>query len=582
MEMDVAHTSKDVDENHRLLEEIMNSNITNPTHNNNTSSQNKSGNLVSFLTDSSFLNIESYPQLNSKNIISSNQNQNQNLDNSKKDGILSGNIEDVHEFLKFDINTLHNNGSNSNNNNNNNHENIYPNHISPAHQHERLLYQKQMSDINNSNNNNNNIGANHLTYGNEHVASFLDDMFMTSHLNNNANMNINGVKSVDMSSLKDSTMIPSQSLSKDYLHNTNNGFNSLHNIINNPPFSTSIPNDTLSSSFQQPHSLNDPSMNIDFLFNKQHINGIDDNVLQYTDDITSSLSSSITSDIMTPSSYSFNPQPFEPLNDNNSSILSTSLKSPISSTTTPGSLRNNTYLSQSLRQPTFMGTTPKSRHSSINNNTNGNNTLDKLSTSVPKSLSHLTTEEKLRRKRDFHNAVERRRRELIKQKIKELGNLVPPSLLCFDAKGKQIKPNKGIILSKTVDYINFLLNVLEAQDKRKSQLLTKIDELERMVGEISIDGNGDTKKNKNMVNIDNLELELGDINVPSKLNNNQNSNDIVHDKIRIKMEANNPLISDDLKQFLSGDIAENEDNAKLMFNHNENKDPTEYLLQLDS
>lgn len=573
--MNTSHINNDIDENHRLLEEIMNSNITGSTYsnsniNNNSSTQNNSSNLASFLTDSSFLNIDSYPQLNSKNIVSSNHDSNIN---SNVDGITSENIQDIHEFLKFDINTLHDNI----NNNNNNHENTFPNHITPAQQHERLLYQKQLNDMNNTNN------RNHSSCGNDIAPSFLDDMFTTSHLTHNTNItnNHNGVKNIDTSFLNDSRMIVPESLSKEYLHNSNNEFNSLHNMnINNPPFSTSVSNDNLSSSFQQPHSFNDPSMNPDFLFNTQHVNRINDSMLNYTDDIASSLSSSFTSDIMTPSSYSFNSQHFEPLSriDSNSNMLSTSLKSPGTSITTPGSLRANTYLSQSLRQPTFMGTTPKSRHSSIANN-NGN--LDTLSTSVPKSLSHLTSEEKLRRKRDFHNAVERRRRELIKQKIKELGNLVPPSLLCFDANGKKIKPNKGIILNKTVEYINFLLGVLEAQDRKKSQLVSKIDELESMIGKLDIGNDEGVEKNKNVTDIHNLELKLGDINTSTKADN-KNSSGIIYDEMHIKIQADNTLISDDLKQFLSGDVAETEDNAKLMFNHSEKKDPTEYSLRFDS
>ena len=110
------------------------------------------------------------------------------------------------------------------------------------------------------------------------------------------------------------------------------------------------------------------------------------------------------------------------------------------------------------------------------------NSPDSISTKTSKSSVQLSTEEKLRRKRDFHNAVERRRRELIKQRIKELGSLVPPALLCFDSSGKQVKPNKGIILNKVVEYIHFLRNLLEVQDGRLEQLCAKIDGLEKTLG----------------------------------------------------------------------------------------------------
>ena len=82
-----------------------------------------------------------------------------------------------------------------------------------------------------------------------------------------------------------------------------------------------------------------------------------------------------------------------------------------------------------------------------------------------------------------------------------------------------------------------------------------------MVGKLAINSDDDIKRDKNMVKIDNLGLKLSDIDEPLKLNNNHNDTVVVHDNIHIKMEENNPLVSDDLKQFLSGDIAEAEDNA---------------------
>lgn len=114
----------------------------------------------------------------------------------------------------------------------------------------------------------------------------------------------------------------------------------------------------------------------------------------------------------------------------------------------------------------------------------------------------LSKEEKLKRRREFHNAVERRRRDLIKERIKELGMLVPPSMLnpqlcavqslqrnsklntreinelLSSIKVKETKPNKSTILNKSVDYINHLKYVLEQQAKTREALTNRIKELE--------------------------------------------------------------------------------------------------------
>lgn len=121
-----------------------------------------------------------------------------------------------------------------------------------------------------------------------------------------------------------------------------------------------------------------------------------------------------------------------------------------------------------------------------------------LRDSVPTKL--LTKEEKLKRRREFHNAVERRRRDLIKERIKELGTIVPPSLLnpqllavqmlqknnnssefedlISNVKVKETKPNKSTILNKSVDYIKHLMYVLEQQELARTVLIKKIQDLQ--------------------------------------------------------------------------------------------------------
>lgn len=213
----------------------------------------------------------------------------------------------------------------------------------------------------------------------------------------------------------------------------------------------------------------------DFLFHRG-----DDAMFSFADELGSSVGSSMNSEFLGSSyssSFSFQPQSLNgPSNPAAAGVANISqhllpiVRSPASS------VRASSYLSTSLRNGN-VGTpgTPKTRHTSVSSNINADAFY---SSSVPRSLSHLSAEEKLRRKREFHNAVERRRRELIKQKIKELGTIVPPSLLNYNNNGKQIKPNKGIILNKTVEYLEYLLHVLEIQDRKKIQLTSKIQELE--------------------------------------------------------------------------------------------------------
>lgn len=124
--------------------------------------------------------------------------------------------------------------------------------------------------------------------------------------------------------------------------------------------------------------------------------------------------------------------------------------------------------------------------------------------------SGLTQEEKAKRRREFHNAVERRRRDLIKEKIKELGVLVPPLLLTPEVcavqalqkqatvsketqellaavKAKDTKPNKAVILHASVDYIRHLGYVLEQQKARRAELEDAIAKVEARVGAKSHD-----------------------------------------------------------------------------------------------
>lgn len=84
---------------------------------------------------------------------------------------------------------------------------------------------------------------------------------------------------------------------------------------------------------------------------------------------------------------------------------------------------------------------------------------------------HVTTLEKQRKRRESHNAVERRRRDNINERIAELGQIVP------DAQSDSGKPQKGIILKKTTDYIRHL-------QRMNSDLVSRVKELEKELDDL--------------------------------------------------------------------------------------------------
>ncbi|KAJ2382986.1 hypothetical protein GGI05_005470 [Coemansia sp. RSA 2603] len=81
--------------------------------------------------------------------------------------------------------------------------------------------------------------------------------------------------------------------------------------------------------------------------------------------------------------------------------------------------------------------------------------------------SEVFSYEKRRRRRESHNAVERRRRDNINDRIQELYSLLPEAMI--DA---NTKPNKGIILKKSVEYIRHLTQALQSQGIRIHELET--------------------------------------------------------------------------------------------------------------
>lgn len=289
----------------------------------------------------------------------------------------------------------------------------------------------------------------------------------------------------------------------------------------------------------------------------------DDGASNFTDDFVSSLGTSIHSDIMTPVS-SYQPQQLNSFDSHSFSQLSSSLRSPSTSVRMGSHLSSSLRSNRGIQQPSSssMASTP----------------LD----STPSSS--LTQEEKVRRRKEFHNAVERRRRELIKAKIKELGALAPPSLLNFDGDGKEVKPNKGTILKTTIEYMECLRQVLEIQEKKKEQLREKISKLEskRLIIKNAAVTNEPVIRAENYAGVPNQQIH-DHPNVPES----QSPERIIDSRAypmlsseTLTVQADPTPLRDDLHQFLSGNLMEQEDNTKLMF-HGKNDNTVDFLLDFD-
>ena len=72
--------------------------------------------------------------------------------------------------------------------------------------------------------------------------------------------------------------------------------------------------------------------------------------------------------------------------------------------------------------------------------------------------------EKQRKRREKHNAVERKRRDNINERIQELGLVIP------DCANEPENTHKGVILRKAIDYIRELQGDNEILKKRLAEL----------------------------------------------------------------------------------------------------------------
>lgn len=113
----------------------------------------------------------------------------------------------------------------------------------------------------------------------------------------------------------------------------------------------------------------------------------------------------------------------------------------------------------------------------------------------------LAAAERKRKRRESHNAVERRRRDNINDRIQELSTLIPENFLNEPIIGgspslgpmgspppsqtpgtKDGRPNKGTILIKSVEYIKKLQTVIDEQNQREIDMYERLNILERQLG----------------------------------------------------------------------------------------------------
>lgn len=174
----------------------------------------------------------------------------------------------------------------------------------------------------------------------------------------------------------------------------------------------------------------------------------------------------------------------------------------------------------SLNSPAATAISIGNGPSSVNtSNVGGGNSLTPMIRSPSNNVHSLpkqplSKEEKLRRRREFHNAVERKRRDHIKDRIKDLSKLVPPLMLLYDENGKEIKPNKATTLSKTVDYVNSLHTVIERQVQRREAIIQKINELKKLDVNLLQDPNF----------LNSFSSQINSLGNESQANNNGNDN----------------------------------------------------------
>lgn len=125
--------------------------------------------------------------------------------------------------------------------------------------------------------------------------------------------------------------------------------------------------------------------------------------------------------------------------------------------------------------------------------------------------------EKRQKRRESHNAVERRRRDNINEKIQELAAIIPLEFMTpptaihsgspphstspatHHAPDGTIKHNKGVILRKSVDYIRSLQDVVKESQRRTRRLE---EEVKRLGGDPKLVDENPPSRRESMSNIE--------------------------------------------------------------------------------
>jgi len=140
----------------------------------------------------------------------------------------------------------------------------------------------------------------------------------------------------------------------------------------------------------------------------------------------------------------------------------------LSSSLTTKTIQNQHIVHNSLNDDLFTGHTSSSYPYKYNPPT----AFHKGYFSLASQLDILN--EKRKKRKESHNATERRRRDFINEKIYELSTLIPESF--FEQCIAENKMHKGVILQKSVEYINHLVTSLKNQQDYTSKLEKEIHE----------------------------------------------------------------------------------------------------------
>lgn len=206
----------------------------------------------------------------------------------------------------------------------------------------------------------------------------------------------------------------------------------------------------------------------------------------------------------------------------------------------------------------------------------------------PSSLAHLnpksalSKESKLSRRRELHNAVERRRRDLIKEKIKELGSLIPPTMMYDSSKqksAKDVKVNKNVILQKSIEYMMYLQEILDAQDR-------KITEMQEEIENLNLNDTGVQNRFEASVN-NNTEFAISNTENSSTTNHNNdfandsNSNSFLN-MVNGSGSAANGNVNFDLAAFSENNIPKSDSKLKFMDFTNNRSEALDFSKLSDS